>query len=179
MTNYADFGLAHATDVDTTAEITSAAGTSTYTATTATDSAAAYTASANADDLVGRRIENGNVYLICTSNTATAITGAAGWIDKRTGLVGTTPTNGTAYTIGATLRDARETTLGANLYVGHQMLIDGKTGTIVGNNAGIATYGTTFQILNGTGWVGGTPTETVAWQIESLVRYMLDWVEEA
>lgn len=190
LTDFADYGTENAA-VLTTAEIVVGAGAGiTYAATTVTDTGAAYTASANNADLVGRRIEAGGAYLICTSNTGTVITGTDGWRDKTTGLqyVNTAsgnlyPTSGGAghgYTVLASLRDTRETTLAKDAYAGH-LITAGSTGArrqarLVGNNAGIATYGTTFQILVG-GWPTGTPTAGKDWSIDSLVSVAADWIQ--
>lgn len=191
--DYADFGTENAA-VLTTAEISVAAAAAiTYAATTVTDTGAAYTASPNNADLVGRRIEAGGVaYMICTSNTATVITGSAGWFDITTGLPYLNAANGNlfptsggagmAYKVLASMRDTRETGLPVNVYVGHLL----ETGAynarrqvrLIGNNAGIATYGTTFQVIVG-GWPTGLPTAGKMWSVDSLISVMCDWVEES
>lgn len=199
MTDYADYGTENAA-VITTAEIVSAAGTSTYpSATTCLDTAQNLTASAANGDCVGRRLETDTAYAIVTSNAGGAgtstLTFTDGWRFKANGRAyinpasgALTPTTLTAFTIMASMRDTRETTLTQDSYIGH-LLTNGaynarRQAVCVGNNLGITTYGTTFQIArdyNGTagGWPTGTPTTGKDWLIDSLVRLQLNYVEES
>lgn len=192
MTSYAKYGIEAASTL-TTAEIIVAAGAGlTYTATTVTDTGAAYTVSAANGDLVGRRVEAGTAFLIVTSNTATVVTGTDGWRDVSTGMPYVNPNNGNlfpttggggmGYTVLASMRDTTQTATTQDAYAGH-LLVTGafnarRTVTLVGNSAGVVTYGTTFQAKSG-GWPTGLPTAGKDWRIDGLVRVMLDWIEEA
>jgi len=183
MCDYSDMGLIGSTQIFTTTEINDNGSGITYAATTLTEGGASFTASPANGDMVGRIIRVGSAYLIVTSNTTTVLTGTDGWRDINTGLVAATPANGTAYDVPATLRDIRETTLPIHCCAGHLIRCNGKTMRLLGSNAGIATYGTTFNgiiIGSANGWSGGTnPGNDSPWQIDSLIRYRLDWVEEA
>lgn len=199
LTDYAREGTEDAAVLTTAEIVVAAAAAITYAATTVTDADAGYTASPNNADLVGRRIEAGTAYLIVTSNTATVVTGSDGWREMTTGLPYVNPNNGNlyptsggagmGYTVLASMRDTREvaapvagTALGANQFVGHTLVTGAynarRSVVCVGNNAGIATYGTTFQVKVG-GWPTGLPTAGKNWTITSLVRLWLDWIEES
>jgi hypothetical protein len=141
--------------------------TTTYAATTVTDASLARTASpANGDD-VGKRIYvAGGVFGIITSNTATVLTCSAGWREIVSGLerAAATPANNTTFKISGSLRETSDTALAANSFRQALLQANAKTGRCVGNNAGIATYGTTFQVAEG-GWSGGgNPGNTQKWE---------------
>lgn len=199
MGDYADYGTENAA-VITTAEVVSAAGTSTYpSATTCLDTAMNLTASAANGDCVGRRLETSTAYAIVTSNaggaTTSTLTFTDGWRFKANGRAYVNPADGTlvpttltAFTICASVRDTRKTTLGQDVYVGHLFTTGAfnarRQAVCVGNSAGITTFGSVFQIVNdynGTagGWPTGTPTTGKDWLIDSLVRGSLMYIEES
>ncbi len=180
-----------------TAEETYTASNATYTATVCTYvtalSAAIVSSPANAD-LVGRRIWAGanspltprtGTFGIITANdiTAKTITCAAGWRERvgNKEVTAATPAANTNFTISASLRDTSETATFANQFLNGKMTAGAagaSSGRVIGNSAGIATYGTTYQIDVG-GWAGGTPAVSNPFQVASGIAVVLSGIEMA